>query len=523
MRRNNRSGTRRRERGIAMVVCLFALMLLSAIGVSLMYMANTETQVNSNYRDAQTAYFDAYAGLQEARERLLAGATNAITPPATLPTSSSGMIYITNKKPGETITPWNGGKFIDDQLCHEAFPGLSLTDTGANVPCGSAPTGTPSTVDSNNPYFNTDGNLNYKWVRITEKTNASNGSPYYVSGSSGTSNTIPVCWDGVQQLPLPGGSADCDTGTSPSGGAMKTVYRLTSLAVAPAGSRRMLQMEVAKDPPVITNAAVDSQDHVTLNGQLGVNAYDYCSCQCTTTGTGTKKTTTCTSRAGTTCDASKWAIYSSQTVDDPNNSETLISGQPTPIPPCAQTGSTTPCPWNYDIAALVNRYKTATGSVWTSSSPYNYTCTGTPANCGTQDAQTFGVPPYFNDTANPPGPSPVDNPTGPSNMAAQVTYVPGSLHMTGGSVGNGILVVDGDLVIDGGLQFYGLVLVKGVIKFSGGGSDKTNIYGAVLAGQQSIDDSVLGGSANIYFDMCAIKRDFNPAPPRLLVMRELTY
>ena len=108
-------------------------------------------------------------------------------------------------------------------------------------------------------------------------------------------------------------------------------------------------------------------------------------------------------------------------------------------------------------------------------------------------------------------------------MASQITYVPGDLKITAGSIGNGILVVDGDLEINGGLQFYGLILVKGVISFTGGGSDKTNIYGAVLAGQQSLVDTVLGGSAVIAYDSCALAQKKAPRPPNSIAFRELSY
>jgi hypothetical protein len=95
--------------------------------------------------------------------------------------------------------------------------------------------------------------------------------------------------------------------------------------------------------------------------------------------------------------------------------------------------------------------------------------------------------------------------------------------MTGGSVGSGILIVDGDLDIHGGLQFYGLILVRGVVKFTGGGSDATNIFGAVLAGQESYVDNTLGGSASINFNSCALKQNQTPQPPRLISIREATY
>jgi hypothetical protein len=105
----------------------------------------------------------------------------------------------------------------------------------------------------------------------------------------------------------------------------------------------------------------------------------------------------------------------------------------------------------------------------------------------------------------------------------QVTYVAGDLQITAGSIGNGILVVDGNLDIHGGLQFYGLVIVKGVVSFTGGGANPTNIYGAVLAGQSSVVDTTLGGSAVIDFDSCALNRNTGNKPPNAIAFRELQY
>ena len=64
---NNRR--RRNERGTALLIAIFALMILAAVGMGMIYMANTETSVNSNYRQSQQAYFAARAGLEQARDR----------------------------------------------------------------------------------------------------------------------------------------------------------------------------------------------------------------------------------------------------------------------------------------------------------------------------------------------------------------------------------------------------------------------------------------------------------------------
>jgi hypothetical protein len=65
-----------------------------------------------------------------------------------------------------------------------------------------------------------------------------------------------------------------------------------------------------------------------------------------------------------------------------------------------------------------------------------------------------------------------------------------------------------------------VILVRGVISFTGGGSSAVNVYGAILAGQQSYVDTTLGGSANIYFDFCSLPQGSQDQPPRVLSFRE---
>jgi hypothetical protein len=538
---------KKKERGIALLIVIFALLLVTGIALAMMSSSATETQVEKNYRDSQRAYFAALAGIQEARVRLLTENSNAVAGTAlgVVPNggtnkgmpqdgNATGVIYLLNPNSNtQTVAPWDtGNAFYDDELCHEIFPGLTATSTDPNsttlnVPCTTTPgsAGWYTTKASKDPNTGTSAALSYKWVRISMKENRS-GYPYMVTTNTMGNNT-PICWDGSRELPLPSGWATCNQAST-----YETVYRVASLAVVPnayggAGTRRMVVAEVAKTPPLMTNAAVDSQDHVTLNGQLTVDGFDYCTCdysKCTstTTGKGGNEVTTydCPSLAGKSCDKSKWAIYAAQSVDNPTSSEQEIAY---PNPPVVQNQ-----PWNYDIAGLINTYKQ--GAVNVTGPPYNFNCTG--GACGTQAGGTYGVPPAF-------PPTPVDQPlpspsygscntsttpwTGTGCPQNQITYVPGNLQMTGGSVGNGILIVDGDLDIHGGLEFYGLILVRGVIKFTGGGSDKTNIFGAVLAGQESYVDNTLGGSAVINFNSCALKQNTIPQPPRLLSIREATY
>src|SRR3954471_23767690 len=122
----------REERGVALIVALFALLLLSAIAMGMMYMANTEISVNSNYKDGQSAYMASRAGLEEARIRIMNDST-AGTPmgplmptvaPVAMPNAGGGAVgptwgltYIINPLGAEVITPWQNGKYMDTEFC----------------------------------------------------------------------------------------------------------------------------------------------------------------------------------------------------------------------------------------------------------------------------------------------------------------------------------------------------------------------------------------------------------------------
>jgi Tfp pilus assembly protein PilX len=534
---------RSQERGVALIMALFALLLLSAIAMGMMFMANTEMSVNNNYRDSQQAFYASQAGLTEARLRIMNDAT-AGTPmgagmpnvtPTILPAAGNiaGATYITNPLGAEFVVPWNqtaGYVYRDDQFCKERY---GITGGNANAGTAGLPCGV---VGGNYPgvgWFKTTaasglgsaGMTYFKWVRITRKQNLSS-APNKVDPASPDQSTI--CWNGKQEIINPVHPAMCETYV-PAAGAINgytTVFTAVSLAVGPTGARRMTESDIAIAPPVYANAAVDSQDHVTLNGQLTVNGYDNCSCmdmnvmtcnnQGKTPGSGTNLCNNPPiygSRPGKSCDASKYAIFAASTVDNPGSSEQVIAG---PNPPIASNQA-----WPYDIPSLIQSYQSNAKSV--TAAPYNWSCTppvtsGSPpvtvnGACGTHASQTFGTAPAF-------PPTPPDNPIG---AVDQVTYIPGDAQLTSSASGSGVLIIDGDLDIHGGLQFYGLILVRGVVKSTGGGSDATNIYGAILAGKESLVDNVLGGSAVINFDACSLSRTKISNPPQIIAQREVMY
>jgi len=527
------------QRGIAMMVALLALLLLAAIGMGLMFMADTENSVNNNYRDSQKAYFAARAGAEDARLLLARDATLNANAMALNTGSPFHMIYLKNPTGTETIDPTTAGgstlatnPYLDDQLCWERFANLTLTP-GAG-PCGSNGQGgqllTDSTAFTATTMTQTAGvngsdALPFKWVRITAKQNlmgalGSSGTKV----ASGSANGQQVCWDGSQEVVVAG------TCAAP---ANMPVWEITSLAVTPKvganpGSRRMVQMEVALSPPLIPPAPISVMAPVSLQGSYILNAYDNCKCSCTTTGQGSHQVTACVPRTGqplNACATSAHAIFTENTVGVIGNSGSTItsfgsdptSGTTTTVGPSVQ--GVNPWPNSLNINNLINQYKAG-------ASVPNYTCTGTqnltttPAtykDCGTQSGQTFGTYP----TGLPAEPT-------VGSYTPVTEYIPGSVHLTADSSGSGILIVDGDLDINGGLNWYGLILVRGKVSFTGGAGASTNLYGAILAGDdvnatnQPQTDG-FGGSINFQYDVCALNRVGGGAPPLLLATHEIMY
>ena len=102
------------------------------------------------------------------------------------------------------------------------------------------------------------------------------------------------------------------------------------------------------------------------------------------------------------------------------------------------------------------------------------------------------------------------------------------MKLTSAASGAGILIVDGDLEINGGLNWYGLVLVRGKVSFTGGAGQNVNMYGSILAGQDvnatdQAQADTFGGSINFHYDTCAMNNLNGSRPPRMLASHELMY
>ena len=303
--------TRNRERGVALFFSVFALLLLTAIAGALIFMASTETSINANYRQEQTAFFAAKAGIEEARARMMPADPNSInTTAAPLPilaptnNATSPLIYIVNPVNGGTaVQPWNAAnQWADDELCHDGYTALGLTAAAPGVRCATATLGATAykSVNSQLPYSATANPVPYKWVRVAPKLNGSILGPgtttastvYDVNAGVGTGIT-PVCWDGVNEWVLTIlTAANCQQMNSVNSTYMTNVYTITSLGVssdAPNAARKVLQAEVALNPtppfPYGLFATSTACPAVTFNGNnASTNSY-------TTANGGTYSTT----------------------------------------------------------------------------------------------------------------------------------------------------------------------------------------------------------------------------------------
>jgi Tfp pilus assembly protein PilX len=164
--------SRNRQRGVALLMALIALLIIGAITAGAILLSNTETSISSNFRDEQLAFFSAKAGIEEACDRMQAGVTDTIRTaslPTTLPGTTGSVLYILNPANGETVAPWNGSSsttYPDDEICKET---TSIT-CSSNLPnlssCSSwCVSTTASSVYAASPI------LPWKWVRVMLKQN----------------------------------------------------------------------------------------------------------------------------------------------------------------------------------------------------------------------------------------------------------------------------------------------------------------------------------------------------------------
>ena len=492
----NARRARRGERGIALLMVLLIIIVVTGIALGLIAMSDTETQVNSNYKDTQLAFFAMRAGLEEVRDRMRINAPNTLnggncvtTPclPTAMPGSANSLVYITNPAAGETGTPTSssGGsnpQFFDDEFCHEHFyaspvgGSTIVVDSGTGIPCPS--TSAPSaswavSFNSVSPGTGTAAALKYKWVRISLKQNGTIPNAV-VDASQGLG--VQVCFQTFnnQEIPLtlvPGYATahypSCAAAQS-AGQDAGPVYLITSLAVTPQGTRRIGQYEAAgytiTPPgsalglagPGVNFGPPDHSNNFMINGNdSGTGGY---------AGPGAPMAS-CPGPAQVPAisvedDASVTAIDA----QIPTNRYGNYLGTASPIPPAPAPPPTPPSVVNEGPAPGLGGL---TG-VWSNPGQLNQLVNNL-ANVADTTYSTCSM----NGNAYGGFGSPCV-PTGGlmgTDANPQITFVNGDLDMSTAS-GSGVLVVTGDLIAKGVPAYDGLILVigQGSFQASGGGS-----------------------------------------------------
>jgi hypothetical protein len=253
---------------MALLLTLFALLLISAIGLFLVLSSDTETRIDANYGSSLRAYYAARSGLEEVRDRIKrpssAGGLADLLP-QDIAGNTGGVLYIVNLVNGEMVDPTDvTSPYFDDDLCHSYNSG---------VPRGTKCTAAPTMGQVLPRQFSLppdSGPLGYAWVRVNMKTNRI-AAPYFVD-QTGISAPLDarVCWDGqAEQLSPSTVNPSCDAN------GMQSVYMVTALALTsrgkgPGGARKLVQSEVVAPSIRPAGALTATSMNLTTSGTAGV-------------------------------------------------------------------------------------------------------------------------------------------------------------------------------------------------------------------------------------------------------------
>jgi len=514
------------EKGFALLIAIFTLLLLTAIGAGMVAMTNTDTSISANFRDEQTAYFAAKAGIEEVRDRLRQGPagttpntlmTNAYFSTSALPGAANGVLYITNPSTGDVVTPWvtNGAATVypDDEICSE------LINT-ANPCSAGVPTGTwyVPAVGSSSSYEPTTGlRFPWKWVRITAKTNlTSSGTTASGSSLASVDGTVTdvnyrVCWTGSQEVAINAATyANC--AAYPAIPTYLPVYVITAMAQTPSGSRRMVQAETAMTtfPSVPGPLVFDGANpvySVPSSNAFGIDGTNY-SAPGNANGPGGS------------CPAGQ-----------PN--EYALGALGTSAVTTLQADADTKKPLNY---TGLNNPLSQPASVGDVTSQL-----GSLATVQGLDAVVSSVTLVAGNEGNVYGSNPAGGITNPGTIAnPQVNVVQGDITLGGNWQGAGILLVTGNLTFSGKFTYDGIILVIGkgsVTKNGSGGSmDGAMLVANLYSGTPPTYGSLLpttsapgipvvnwngGGNFQMNYDSCWSTAMSTQLAWRIVAMREI--
>ncbi len=441
----------RGQPGVAILLVLVVLTILSGLAVSLVLLTDSQSRLTNTVQTQAQVYYAALAGLEEARGRLNPSAPDAIST-TSLPTTTTGVLYLVNSSTLDPVQPTNtSSPYYDYEYAQEFSGGFSsATVLGP--------------VSSDQPGAGTASAIPYKWVRITLKTEYSSKQDVNQDGILDPTTTIN--WYGSNQ----------NLSTAAAGGV--PVYKLTALAVAPSGIRKMGQMEVAAIPntnsAAVATAATASLSGVTASGKSNLTVDGNDACEVASDLPGVMAGSTVTTSVAT------------------------VTGSPTPT---QQNVS----PFPQSASALISSLRPAATpilyadpthvSVSSGGTSYN----GTNVVLGTQPSGTTPAQPL-------------------------VVYSDKPLTISGkSSIGDGILLVNGNLTVDAGFNYRGKIVANGTVTLTSGGTGSISIQGTVISSGNFSANSAASNSTSlsVTFNSCAIAESYQILPLTILAFRDL--
>jgi hypothetical protein len=517
MNLRRKSIKRRTEAGAAMLIAIFALLLISVIAIALIVSSGTESALAKNYRTSTSAYYAGVAGLEEARGRLLWRNANYVnnvipgfisasgTPNMTL----SQVLYILNPAGDEVVNPTDlssSNPYADNEYLNEfGIPVTSATVQTINSVSGAG--GVPG------PQF--------KWVRVTPATEKSLGLDVNADGFLDPISLLyydPTHISAANGLPKPGLVPNPPLPPAPQLQALE----ITALAVIPPNTQKLLQYVVG--PGLLT---LNFPSALTLDGNnvayTGPSSNSFI-----VTGNDNTVNRTCASAPvpsvvaigyTNSADNSRTSIVAGASLQPGN----YVGAVPLPPPPPALPFPPTP-----SVGSVT------AGAVSLAPSMLKPSSLDSLVKTITQNADIMLAPqPPATTVTGAQLPASM-NPSNPMNIV-----INGDLDLTSWhNQGYGLLLVTGNLIYDPDASWYGIVLVigKGAVIGSHAGSGR--IQGAMFVAQTRdpvtgslLPDPNLGaafvsfnpamGGAGIYYDSCWIDAALRPLTYQVLSFREI--
>lgn len=492
---------RKQEEGVALLISIFVLMIVSAVALAMVFATTTESSLAGNYKLSTTARYAAMAGLEEARGRMLPkspnyfNTTNAGFMPATGIALAVGQVrYILNPAPGEVVAPTNlasSTTYPDNEYQQEY--NASVT------------TAVSQSLNSVSPLNNgTIPGPNYKWVRITPATEKSLNID--VNNDTVYDNTVSLFYDATATPPamMLGISAGAGNPATAPTATAKPVFEVTALAVVPGGGEKLLQYVVTA-----TTYNLNFPSALSLPGN---------------------------NVAFSGANSNQWFANG-----------TDGSGNPPAVPGCIPNQPAVPAVGVTNVGA-VNNVNNVLGGIPGNRVTHYTGSTATPSVANVSLNNAMQTPAELNlmvQTITQNADLVISGNATPANMPANMSVnnpmtvvVDGNFSMTGNFTGYGLLVVTGNFAYSGTTGWKGIVLVvgDGTTTFLGSGGGNNEFDGAIMVA--TIKDAngnllpalgpnsynISGGGGNgVYYNSCWINSSQTPPTYRMLSFREIQY